>query len=469
MSLATTQFDAPPAPHNSWDLLVLWAAFIPFYCYVAGGYVVFVNDRDFVNTITEHVSQGKYIEVFTRSAIVCAVALYVIRRRLTSVKRIATDAHFILLLSFLSITSVVWSVQPVQSIFAVMLLPELAIAYGLVATFTLHDLAKPFVLYTAIIVAACLALVVFFPDWGLQQSADWDAQGGSAAAWRGIFHQKNIAAENLLMLLPCVLYFKPRKYSLQWLMRCALIAAMLMLVVMSQSRLGWAAAIAYLNLHGFLSAVRKYKRQDRLVMLVAGASVATGTVALAIAGMSSLLSSIGKDASLTGRTAIWSGAISAICKRPLLGYGYKAFWRTNGTGEIANLIAQQKWGIPSAHNGLLEVAIGMGLVGGILLLAAFASSFANIFRSLRRGCNAEEQLCIELILVALLAGLTETPWNSETSIVWFLYILGDAYLREHLKCCRKQYALQIDRAPFETQSAGEGIRMPLSNWENESI
>ncbi len=63
---------------------------------------------------------------------------------------------------------------------------------------------------------------------------------------------------------------------------------------------------------------------------------------------------IGKDPTLTGRTDIWGYVIPYIYQRPLLGWGYVAFWST--TNPAAMVIAEElHWFAPQAHNGLLEM------------------------------------------------------------------------------------------------------------------
>ena len=44
---------------------------------------------------------------------------------------------------------------------------------------------------------------------------------------------------------------------------------------------------------------------------------------------STLLSSIGKDATLTGRVDLWPAVLDKIWQRPWLGYGFSEFWGTD--------------------------------------------------------------------------------------------------------------------------------------------
>ena len=71
---------------------------------------------------------------------------------------------------------------------------------------------------------------------------------------------------------------------------------------------------------------------------------------------------LGKDPTLTGRTGIWKLVIASAVKRPILGFGYRAFW-TGLQGESAHLALTEGWSPTGAHNGFLDVWLNLGLVG----------------------------------------------------------------------------------------------------------
>ncbi len=79
--------------------------------------------------------------------------------------------------------------------------------------------------------------------------------------------------------------------------------------------------------------------------------------------LSILTSLVGKDATLTGRVDLWALVLPYGDRRPLLGYGYGAFWIAD------NPMTQEIWRIlnsyqpPHAHNGWIETYLELGLVG----------------------------------------------------------------------------------------------------------
>ncbi|UJB69157.1 O-antigen ligase family protein [Acaryochloris sp. 'Moss Beach'] len=95
--------------------------------------------------------------------------------------------------------------------------------------------------------------------------------------------------------------------------------------------------------------------------------------------MDSLLISAGKDPSLTGRTDLWVWALDDIGKRPWLGYGYGAFWQ-DFSSKAALIRYAAGWQVPSAHNGLLDLLLDLGILGVfILTLGIFRTTIQSFF------------------------------------------------------------------------------------------
>jgi O-antigen ligase len=91
---------------------------------------------------------------------------------------------------------------------------------------------------------------------------------------------------------------------------------------------------------------------------------------------------IGKSSDLSGRTEIWEFAASMVERRPWLGYGYKVFWLGSDAPAAAFWKASSNF-VPHAHNGFLELALDLGLIGLSLSLAAVIGLAVKIGRLLR--------------------------------------------------------------------------------------
>lgn len=76
---------------------------------------------------------------------------------------------------------------------------------------------------------------------------------------------------------------------------------------------------------------------------------------------------LNRDPGLTGRTALWADALTAIQEAPVIGHGYRAVWRGDGTSWFPHLPTTSV--VVHAHNGYLEIASTLGVPAA--LAAAF--------------------------------------------------------------------------------------------------
>jgi O-antigen ligase len=106
------------------------------------------------------------------------------------------------------------------------------------------------------------------------------------------------------------------------------------------------------------------------------------TAVIVAQGLDSFLEMIGKDPTLTGRTDLWPYLIPYISERPILGWGFFAFWSSvNPAGsEISSLL---RWPVAHAHNGLLEMLLEVGIVGTIFFVFLWGRNVVLALRCLR--------------------------------------------------------------------------------------
>ena len=128
---------------------------------------------------------------------------------------------------------------------------------------------------------------------------------------------------------------------------------------------------------------------------------------------------LGRDATLTGRTDIWSALTDAIAARPWFGYGYGAFWGLESEPAYRVRLATE-WLVPTAHNGWLETALSIGLVG----LAALVVSY-GLFLVRAARLAVSDWTGIFALGVAgqfLLFSLSESIALQQNTIVWVTYV-----------------------------------------------
>lgn len=126
------------------------------------------------------------------------------------------------------------------------------------------------------------------------------------------------------------------------------------------------------------------------------------------------LSGLGRDATLTGRTAIWSEALAAFHERPTLGWSFDGL-RTLHTGRYAHLPTQM-------HSGYVHILVLGGLVGAGIVALLVAQVTARTLWVVR-----VDPLAAAAALVALLAVLghnvTEASFYRHGHLMWLFFIL----------------------------------------------
>jgi exopolysaccharide production protein ExoQ len=96
---------------------------------------------------------------------------------------------------------------------------------------------------------------------------------------------------------------------------------------------------------------------------------------------SAVLSSLGKDKTLTGRTDLWKVAFDQIDDQPLTGDGFGAFWRPgNPKAEVlwAEFGITNKMGF-HFHDTYLQTSVDLGIFGcAILIIVAVQALLIGI-------------------------------------------------------------------------------------------
>jgi O-antigen ligase len=128
--------------------------------------------------------------------------------------------------------------------------------------------------------------------------------------------------------------------------------------------------------------------------------------------------SMGRDATLTGRTALWNVAL-AHAGNPLVGVGYESFWM----GERLLSIWQVNWEHPNqAHNGYLEVFLDLGWVGIAFLALVMLRGYSGLARTFREEPEASG-LRLAFFVVAAVYNLTEHAFR-ELHPVWIAFLFA---------------------------------------------
>ena len=226
--------------------------------------------------------------------------------------------------------------------------------------------------------------------------------GEATGEFRGIFAQKNLLGQAMgVGALACLHNLRVGKRS--WLSGVSMLLVIMLGAIMSQSTTSSLAILLFCILTVVMQLLQKGGGAKALGLVLLTLLLLIAPVAAI--NLDALFDLLGKDSTLTGRTDIWGYAIPYIYQRPLLGWGYAAFWSTNNPAawEIANTL---HWYAPEAHNGLLELLLSSGLIGTAWFVYLWVRTFRLSLRCIRFD-SAMAITCLSCCAGVLLQGVSE--------------------------------------------------------------
>ena len=159
-----------------------------------------------------------------------------------------------------------------------------------------------------------------------------------------------------------------------------------------------------------------------LVALYGGLIAAVAAGAAAFIFREQLVQLMGRDLTLTGRTDIWESVWWRIKERPILGYGFEAFWEGDNPTAPYNWVVQQAGFRPNnAHSSWLELWLMLGLPGLILQGAYMLWGLIAAVLTLMRSNGA--YLALPYLLTTLLASNVESLLFSPSALEWFFVVM----------------------------------------------
>jgi O-antigen ligase len=112
-----------------------------------------------------------------------------------------------------------------------------------------------------------------------------------------------------------------------------------------------------------------------------------------------------------------------ILRQPWLGYGYGGFW-LGETGPSAAFWAAVGWKTPHSHNGFIDLALDLGLVGLFALVVALVTAFVRAIGRARTARTADAVAPLMFLAYTVLYNLSESSLLRHNTIFWVLYIMG---------------------------------------------
>ena len=147
-------------------------------------------------------------------------------------------------------------------------------------------------------------------------------------------------------------------------------------------------------------------------------------------------SSLGRDATLTGRLDIWEMVLGMVTN-PLIGTGYESFWLGDRLEKCWIIYESTN----QAHNGYIEIYINLGLIGLSLLIGVLVSTYRKVSKALLFDFDFAK-FRMAFLAVTLIYNITEFAFKGFCFMFFiFLLIAVDVSSPDYSQTFRKRQLL----------------------------
>jgi exopolysaccharide production protein ExoQ len=425
-------------PRPVWQLVIGWAVLLPLiffavhgsFSFEGGGNNVSSNAGSLSGLASPGHSPG-FIGYVVFPGIAYSVVFWLILKNAGRILALSMQMKMITLLSLLTVCSALWSQDPFRSAYnGTLYIVETLFAFYLVLKFDAERMASMAMMVGAVLAGFGLVMALLFPQFGTL----YNARDG--LAWQGLFSDRSAAAKCLVFLLSPALTLHRRPFRYR---HALYIALMSLMIFMAHAMTARVVLLGYVIFMALLRVATKFGRRSAL-LVGGGLLLGLGLIAfVSLPWLPLALQGLGRNATLSGRTGIWSAVLISVAKRPLLGYGFYAFWR-GLTGESASLILRSNWVFGYAHNGVLEICLQLGLLGAVVFFATLFQAIRNAWFCVRNGCPPGVEWYAGVIVLTIMYNV------DESTVLWPIELLSILYI---VACCG--LAMAARRLKFQKQ------------------
>jgi exopolysaccharide production protein ExoQ len=250
--------------------------------------------------------------------------------------------------------------------------------------------------------------------------------------FRGIFSQKNVLGQvmagGVLAALHCARIRGGFRYT-------CVIALCTIVAFMSKSLTSILAifVLLWLDMLGRLYLKRKSYR----IIVSCSAIVSVLIVIFFVINADLIFELLGKDSSLTGRTMIWSYVIDKIAEKPILGWGFSAFWWFVGPVPLRE---GENWVtffiLSNAHNGMLEFLLELGVVGTALFSFLLLRNFVLAVKCMNGPAGQFGLSSVLLLIGILVIGVSEAVLLAPLQLWTSLFFMMGFFCEKELWLAR---------------------------------
>jgi exopolysaccharide production protein ExoQ len=241
-------------------------------------------------------------------------------------------------------------------------------------------------------------------------------------SWKGIYDYKNTLGSMMILgsIAFLLLPIKQSKYRFyKWLG----FGLSFTLILLSTSK---GALVMFFLILSVINFYKNFRWRGKISVLFSDILImilgCVGT--FVVMNWVTLLTGLGKDPTLTGRTILWNFIIAKIQESPWLGYGRGAFWAKGSIhGTQAGELVGNNFIAPHAHNGFLDLGLDVGLIGFSLFLISLISTFVLALKLAYATENSEDMWPLAFLIFLVMNNMTESYLLRLANVYWVFYTI----------------------------------------------
>ena len=372
--------------------------------------------------------------------------------------RVALASPALTAFIFLAIVSTAWSVAPEATIRRATGLLGTAIFAGYLACrFTPREVLAITAAGLTLAMGLSIFLVIFVPSYGLMDGTQIGGVYG---------HKNDLGRAMAFTALACWAVARQPEFNRPAWAVGSLLAAIVLVAISGSAQ---AVVALILGFAVVLPLVTLCSRWFTKVNLRLGACLVAIAVPLCAFGSSAtdtVLALLGRDATLTDRTVIWEILVEFGQDRPLLGYGYAAFWLS----DVAFWFIDRWAALDHAHNGYMDLWLELGYVGVGSFLLVILLAGREAWNGFLARPSPATAFFPTFIAIAVVVNSVAHVFPAHNSIYWMLLcycaLIGLGAARAVQNRTLETWAYRRSRARPEA-SSGIPAHGPELLWRDE--
>jgi O-antigen ligase len=399
------RMESPAARSASiWSRASTWGLLLSLLYFALDGVSPFFNSPTALRAVGT-VSEGGVLGERLVKLCMFVLCMIFVAQRHQAVRRLSMQMK--LLTSFPMLALLLFPVSQLASrtiSSGALLLAGILLVYYIMSRYAFDEVLELFLILGTGTIVASIVFALALPQYGL------DLMGGHSGAWKGVFSAKNHLGNMALFFMTMAVSYRGRTLFLRSV-RISQIIFCLIAIAFSRAATAYLLTAVYIVYFVAMKTLNRFRTKDCFVLCIVLLGALSIAAVMIMATPDLLFSLVGKDASLTGRTGIWSAVIDSIAKRPLLGYGYQAFWLAL-EGESYRVILVVSWVLAQAQSGFLDVMLEMGAVGLTIVALVFGFAFRDGVVCLLRSRDQTQLRAVEwylaIVMLTLIYNLDES-------------------------------------------------------------